>query len=395
MSNSEKPEIPQIAFAVGGLGGNNAFGAGFLQAALDKDIQPGMITCTSGQILWVSKYIEAFSARKSVPPGDCLRKEMETFIEGTEPFHDHDLDLWHMGFYGKEGMMRTAFPELILDTMKNTISAFERVLQQGRKAFLTRELLSEWPVRWLVPRFSDEFFSKISDVFNSCDKIGIAFNSYDPAEGMEIVHLNPLAKRLLQKEAGEKSSHRSRTLYKDITPQYVRNGLWLFQYGFEDCSIIDGCYFRGVMLSEAAVAREVFVSRPINYKWIGKLPTNYIENEDLKTEIYFNGSYQGERDKIMLVNNMLGPNLGKCGSETALPDADEGKNEPESGLPNGKEGKSGPEGVLQKYHEVTLCEVEMDTQRGFFDYIFEDIEVFDQSRQRSAATFDKCGAATP
>lgn len=375
MSNSNAPNIPEIGFAVGGLGGNNAFGAGFLQAALDKDIQPEMITCTSGQILWVSKYIEAFSARKSVPPGDCLRKEMEKFIESTEPYHFHDLDLWHMGLHGKEGMMRTAFPEIFLDTMKNTISAFERVLQQGRKAFLTRELMSEWPVRWLVPRFPDEFFSNISDVFNNCKDIGIAFNSFDPAEGMEIVHLNEQAKNQLNKQAGEKSSHRSRTIYKDITPQYVRNGLWLFQYGFDDCSIIDGCYFRGVMLSEAAVARKVFVSRPINYKWIGKLPTNYIENEDLKTEISFNGSYQGERDKIMLVNSLLGTDLGKCGSEPALPDAEKGK--------------SRPEGVMKKYHEVKLCEVEMDTQRGFFDYVFEDINVFDRSRQRSAAKFEE------
>ena len=223
--------------------------------------------------------------------------------------------------------------------------------------FLTRELMSEWPVRVLIPQFSDKFFADISDVLNECD-IGIAFNSHDPNEGMEIVHLNPKAKELLNKEPGDKSAYRSRTLYKEIKPEYVRNGLWLFQYGFEECSIIDGCYFRGVMLSEAAIAKNIFVARPINKKWIGKLPTNYIENEDLKTEVFFNGSYQGERDKIELINSLLP-----------------------------KEGAKPEEGVLKKYHDVKLREIEMETQRGFFDYIFEDIGVFDRARELANVGF--------
>lgn len=347
---------PQVAFAIGGLGGNNAFGAGFLQAALDNDVKPAMITCTSGQIWWVSKYVQAIE-QKPVPI-DYLRKDMEEFIKSTEPFHQHDLDLLYMNLHGKSGMMRTAFPEFILDMMKNTISVFERILQQGKKTFFARELMSEWPVRVLIPRFSNEFFANISNVFKNCD-IGIAFNSYDPIDGMEVVHLNPKAQDLLDKKPGDKSSHRSRTLYKDIKPEYVKNGLWLFQYGFEDCSIIDGCYFRGVMLSEAAIAENVFVSRPINYKWIGKLPTNYIENEDLKTEISFNGSYQGERDKIIMINNLIKP----------------------------EEGAKPEEGVLKKYHHVDLREVEIETQRGFFDYVFEDINVFDRARELADAAF--------
>lgn len=349
-------EIPPVAFAIGGLGGNNAFGAGFLQEALDNDIEPAMITCTSGQIWWVSKYVQAAKQKVTVRPSAYLRKEMEKFIESTEPYHQRDLDMLYMNLHGKEGMMRTAFPEFILDTMKNTISAFERILQQGKKVFLTRELMSEWPVRVLIPQFSDKFFADISDVLNECD-IGIAFNSYDPNEGMEIVHLNPKAKYLLKKEPGKRDGYpdyRTRTLYKDIKPEYVKNGLWLFQYGFEECSIIDGCYFRGVMLSEAAIAKNVFVARPINHKWIGKLPTNYIENEDLKTEVFFNGSYQGERDKIQLVNKFI------------------------------------EKGVIpaEKYHPIDLREIEIETQRGFFDYIFENIGTFDRARELADAQFN-------
>lgn len=126
--NTIESEDPQVAFAVGGLGGNNAFGAGFLQAALDNDIRPAMITCTSGQIWWVSKYIQAAARKTTMPPSDYLRKDLEKFIGSTEPYHQRDLDMLYMNLHGKEGMMRTAFPEFILDTMKNTIGESPRVL---------------------------------------------------------------------------------------------------------------------------------------------------------------------------------------------------------------------------------------------------------------------------
>lgn len=342
-------ESKSIAFAMGGLGGNNAFGAGFLQAALDKKIKPELITCTSGQIWWVYQYIKAIG-QHTLPP-DYLRKELENFIKSTEPFGQHDWNLLYMGLHGKPGMMRTAFPEFMLDMTKNTISVFERVLQQmrqGTKLFLTREVLSELPVRQLIPCFPERFFIDISDTFNQCE-IGIAFNSYDPIQGMEIVHLNDKAKQLLGKNSGDRSSYRTRTIYKDIEPEYVRQGLWVLQYGFEDSSIIDGCYFRGVMLSEATIAEKIFISRPLNRKWIGKLPTSYIENEDLKIEIFFNGSYQAEYDKIELINTLIGQKII----------------------------------THQKYHKVELNEVEIETQRGFFDYIFEDINVFDRARTRA------------
>ena len=38
-----------LAFALAGLGGFNAHGAGFLQAARDNEINPDLVTATSGQ----------------------------------------------------------------------------------------------------------------------------------------------------------------------------------------------------------------------------------------------------------------------------------------------------------------------------------------------------------
>ena len=55
-----------IGFALGGLAGNNAHGAGFLQAALDKSVVPEMISCTSGQLLWVWRYLRLLNNDKGV-----------------------------------------------------------------------------------------------------------------------------------------------------------------------------------------------------------------------------------------------------------------------------------------------------------------------------------------
>lgn len=47
----------QTAFALAGLGGFNAHGAGFLQAARDNDYWPDLVTATSGQILVLADYL--------------------------------------------------------------------------------------------------------------------------------------------------------------------------------------------------------------------------------------------------------------------------------------------------------------------------------------------------
>jgi hypothetical protein len=70
----KKPKIfKNVVFAVGGLGGNNAHSAGFLQAALDESVEPEMITCTTGQIYWVWRYLEIRKAKKAGIPVASLK----------------------------------------------------------------------------------------------------------------------------------------------------------------------------------------------------------------------------------------------------------------------------------------------------------------------------------
>src|SRR3974390_1066211 len=53
-----EPAKDKIGFALGGLGGFNAFGCGFLQAARQLTVTPDIITCTSGMIGWLAKWLD-------------------------------------------------------------------------------------------------------------------------------------------------------------------------------------------------------------------------------------------------------------------------------------------------------------------------------------------------
>jgi hypothetical protein len=48
----------RLAFALAGLGGFNAHGAGFLQAARDNEMEPDLVTATSGQIVVLAAYLK-------------------------------------------------------------------------------------------------------------------------------------------------------------------------------------------------------------------------------------------------------------------------------------------------------------------------------------------------
>ncbi len=74
------------------------------------------------------------------------------------------------------------------------------------------------------------------------------------------------------------------------------------------------------------------------------MPKSYIEKEDLKTEVGFNGS--GENHRINLINKLL-------------------------------------------QDEIFLHEVEIDVQRGFFDYIYESMDVFDSAHRKSLQKLDE------
>lgn len=47
----------KIGFALGGLGGFNAHGVGFLQTASKLGVKPAIISCTSGMVAWTARWL--------------------------------------------------------------------------------------------------------------------------------------------------------------------------------------------------------------------------------------------------------------------------------------------------------------------------------------------------
>ena len=47
----------RLAFALAGLGGFNAHGAGFLTAASEFGVKPDLVTATSGQVLVLGEWL--------------------------------------------------------------------------------------------------------------------------------------------------------------------------------------------------------------------------------------------------------------------------------------------------------------------------------------------------
>ncbi|HEY5855158.1 MAG TPA: hypothetical protein VIW24_14170 [Aldersonia sp.] len=391
-----------IGFALGGLAGNNAHGAGFLQAALDTSVSPEMISCTSGQLLWVWYYLRLLDNDHTVSSDGTLERRfqdeldklsplalifdavptpwppVEEFLRRAAPLSRElpfarDFTWWWLTLFGKKDRYRPSFQSMSFDILRNAQQSTNDLLQKmlnGRlgDAFLVEFVANIAPNRVLKPDFRQEFFDNISDTFNSSE-IGIVFNSYQPGscEGsrgsVEYIHINDAARGKLGREYGTPASYRAHTKYARITPAAVRSALWLYMYGFDEAERrLDGAYYREMILSElcAPTIDRIFAVRPLNAEWKGPLPTTFPAGKDLETEVSFNGAYIGERDKIDLMN--------KVGSE--MRDILERLTETGVPVPVPLRDK------LDKYHQIYVIDVELETQRGYFDYVFEDMETF-------------------
>lgn len=361
-----------IAFAVGGLAGNNFFGAGFLQAALDTGIKPKIISCTSGQIYYVRRYLEA------------LQEDNKTLLEQEITKQSSPLEQYKKSaelIFGMNPFMRPAYPaDLMQDFAKSLLQTEQKLIKQEPQksygdfaASYIRQLMSMLPGRNLVPQFSVEFLEETAEIFKEQKEIGIAFNAYDPQRGHEIVYLNEVAREKLDVKFDEKdgeqentSAYRYRTHYESITTRSIMDALWVYQYGFDksvhplypkihENARFDGAFWRQVLLSELTGAETIYVVRPVNCRWIGELPYSWMEIEDLKFETMFNSAYMGERDKINLINKLIS-----------------------------KDGNT-----LKGYHKIDLIEIEVRTQESYLGYLYENKSLFDQGRQQALVEFTK------
>jgi hypothetical protein len=92
-----------VGFALGGLGGFNAHGVGFLQAARKLGVKPAIITCTSGMVAWTARWLDGEDLEPLI---------MAQIQENTKfpPSLDWLNALWIVWF-GDPGILRPALPE--------------------------------------------------------------------------------------------------------------------------------------------------------------------------------------------------------------------------------------------------------------------------------------------
>ncbi len=335
-----------FAIALGGLGGSNAHGVGVLQALTDAGLRPRVLSCTSGMIDWAARWLA----------GEDLPASLAASIRKAQPW-PRDLPLANWATIlarGVPGVFRPAVAEY-----------WQRWLQPfdpfDRKGWLDRLA----PAQAWVPLRDPGTFAEIADTFNRADDIAILFNSYDPDDGCEIVHVNPNGWDYLQdlRRARAKSgaSTGPRVTYEPITADSVRDALWLNAYGFgppdQPRQRIDGAYVRQFILSELVGVDRIFVARPQAYSWLGAAPQNYFEVQDFQTELWFNAAYAQQVKAIEMVNNWI-----------------------EAGRLSGA-----------GYRKVVIDPIEIQNQRGYSDYFSESLSVFDHAREAALDRFLSIG----
>jgi len=100
-----KPANGKVGFALGGLGGFNAYGVGFLQAARQLQVMPDIITCTSGMIAWASRWLDG----EDLEPLILEKCEQDTKFPPSLGW----LNMLSVALLGSSGIARAALPEYL------------------------------------------------------------------------------------------------------------------------------------------------------------------------------------------------------------------------------------------------------------------------------------------
>ena len=130
---------------------------------------------------------------------------------------------------------------------------------------------------------------------------------------------------------------------------------------------VDGAYARSIILNELTGAKRIYAVKPINDRWLGRLPQNLFEVADMQTEFWMEASYREQYRLIETINDLK--SAGRLASKPT--------GQPDNGHVTGTEIESRIRRVSQKkYKDVELIPVEIAIQRGFFTYFVEDREVF-------------------
>ena len=339
------------AFALAGLGGFNAHGAGFLDAARKCDVVPDLITATSGQIIVLSEWLQ--------------RHDLEKALVIPELVHNPAAQL-AIALAGDPGIFRPAYPEMLRRWLTPPSPTGNPV-----EALLDRLV----PAQLYVPVRPAADFSKIADVFNNEPDIGIIFNAYNLQTGRSVLFGNPRAQGLqglwprnksneaATRSVAEMDDPKAEPELRPITREAVESALWLSLYGFDHLPkphLIDGAYDRSCIVAELHKFDRIFVARPLAQGWLDKGgPSNWFEVQDWQTEMWFSASYKAEVDALNQINGLV--HTGKLKDDN--------------------------------YKEVKLIEIAPETPAGFFNYFIERKGVYKRAYDLAMEKFKEIAVA--
>jgi hypothetical protein len=338
----------EVAFALAGLGGVNAHGAGFLAAASKNGVVPDLVTATSGQIIVLSDWLQKRDLKASlIDP----RRENDPFAQ------------LRTAFFGYPGVFEPAYWQ--------TISRWLTPPAPNEDpAFVLADRIL--PAQQYVPARKESFFEEIADTFNNRaeidgNPIGVLFNAYDISKGTGALYGNSLAKQMLPKKRSlarqpqgpiDVHYHKDNnleTVVNPITPEAIKGALWLSLYGFEKLpgGKLDGAYHRSCLVSELHQFSRIFVARPLANGWVGRLPRNWFEVQDWQCEMWFSVGYKAEVDAMKRINDLI--------EQHHLKD--------------------------DKFRKVDLVEIEPETPVGYFNYFIEHEAVYNGAFAKADEAF--------
>ncbi|CCE12204.1 conserved exported hypothetical protein [Bradyrhizobium sp. STM 3843] len=338
-----------VAFALAGLGGMNAHGAGFLDTARAWGIAPDLVTATSGQIMVLAEWMQ----------GHDLRAQLISPQRADDPVAQARTVL-----FGYPGVFRPAYAEALF--------RFAAVpdWSEGLLNVVADRLL---PAQQYVPVRSDDELGHVMTVLND-SSVGVVFNSYDPRSGAGLLYGNDVARRLLPHQKAIPNTRAAAALHSlakrdlryatdveqerkilPITIEAIKSALWLSLYGFKNLpgGQMDGAYHRSSIISELHGFDRIFAVRPLANGWSGKVPANWFEVQDWTYEMWFSVGYKAEVDTLKRINDLI--------ATGHLTDP--------------------------KYKTVDLIEIQPETPAGYFNYFVERGEVYDNAVKATEEKF--------
>lgn len=336
-----------LAFALAGLGGFNAHGAGFLTAARELDVKPDIVTATSGQIIVLHEWLKGADLNKLLIKPDNSAGLFETMA---------------IALQGLPGVFRPAFAETLtrwLTPPALSDSAFDVLADRL------------WPAQQFVPLRTEAYLDEVVESFNVTAQergIGVVFNAYNLKTGKAALFGNPIGQDLWPKASKLPPASQDARIDKEavdggppvvapIDKEAVRAALWLSLYGFDKLKgdLMDGAYHRPCLVSELYEFDTIYAVRPLANGWLGcRKPSNWFEVQDWQAEMWFSSGYKAEVDTLMRINALI------------------------------------DDGVITdpKYKQVALCEIAPETPAGYFNFFNERQSVFDEAYAKGKAALD-------